>query len=300
MAASSGYPDRSPAQDKLIARAELVERVIAGVGLLGVALLAWTAQNSLPARALRENAPLQLAVPGKNAVFVNYQPLSGVTDVVLFGAKSENPIQDSGGGPVDTLFRVTHIPRGGEELDLEPVHLVEHADKKIPFSWGQAWAFFGRANFQPQLGLFERALLTLESRRLRGAQIRFAELAPGKGDEELLEPRYDDARNPRLTEKARIEVEVLNGASRSGLAGDVAEHLARKGLSIRTVGNDKRAWERTVVVDRKGDIDAALKTRDALGWKHVPVWTRLEKGNWADVTVILGEDAATTNPASKP
>lgn len=91
-----------------------------------------------------------------------------------------------------------------------------------------------------------------------------------------------------------IQVEVLNGTRRSGLAVDVGRLLRSRGIDVVALDNADTLNDRTRVLARRGDIDAARRVARALEQGQpelVPDSLR-----YVDVTVIIGSDFATDLP----
>ena len=91
-----------------------------------------------------------------------------------------------------------------------------------------------------------------------------------------------------------IEVEVLNGTDRDGLAVDVSRLLRSRGIDVVSLGNAASLNDRTRVIARRGNLDAARRVARALEQglpELVPDSLR-----FVDVTVIIGADFATELP----
>lgn len=91
-----------------------------------------------------------------------------------------------------------------------------------------------------------------------------------------------------------LDVEVLNGTRRSGLAVDVGRLLRSRGIDVVWLGNADTPSDRTRVIARRGSIDAARRVARALEQGQpelVPDSLR-----YVDVTVIIGADFATDLP----
>ncbi len=86
-----------------------------------------------------------------------------------------------------------------------------------------------------------------------------------------------------------IRVMVLNGCGAEGVAEDVAASLREAGFDIVGTGNaDAFDYERTLVVDRCGSSEKALKVGQALECKLV-LTQRVNAPN-SDVVVVIGSD----------
>jgi hypothetical protein len=91
-----------------------------------------------------------------------------------------------------------------------------------------------------------------------------------------------------------IDVEVLNGTDRGGLAVDVARLLRSRGIDVVAIGNAPERSERTQVLARRGDIEAARRVARALEQGQPEVAP--DSLRFVDVTVIIGSDFATALP----
>ena len=104
----------------------------------------------------------------------------------------------------------------------------------------------------------------------------------------LMESLFFSERAERLNE-AIIVVEVRNGCGLSGLGDRVASHLRNQGFDVIFVGNaEDFEFSETMVVDRSGEWTKALEVARALG--GVPVVQQIAPGNFADASVVLGQD----------
>jgi len=99
------------------------------------------------------------------------------------------------------------------------------------------------------------------------------------------------SQDPFAEEDLTVAVEVLNGTNVTGLAGRAANVFQSFGYEIVAVGNaDNQDYLKTVVLDRKGRIDAAERAAELIRCERV--YTRMDEGTdlAVDVTVILGKD----------
>ena len=86
-----------------------------------------------------------------------------------------------------------------------------------------------------------------------------------------------------------IRVMVLNGCGSEGVAEDVAATLRDAGFDIVGTGNaDAFDYDRTLVVDRCGSSEKALKVGQALDCRLV-LTQRVSAPN-SDVVVVIGSD----------
>jgi hypothetical protein len=96
---------------------------------------------------------------------------------------------------------------------------------------------------------------------------------------------------PGLEEELTVALEILNGTSVPGLARRAASVFQSFGYEIVSLGNaDSADYLNTVVLDRKGRLEAAQKAAELIRCQRV--YSRLSEGGdmAIDVTVILGKD----------
>ena len=110
------------------------------------------------------------------------------------------------------------------------------------------------------------------------------------------ETGVDNAGDPltlAITEGARIE--VLNGTGVGGLAETTASYLTSQGLVVSSTGNADMADSTTILYH--SDKPYAIKYLAALmNVTNSRIYNQNDPNSTADVTVIIGNDWATTNP----
>jgi len=96
---------------------------------------------------------------------------------------------------------------------------------------------------------------------------------------------------PGAEEELIVALEILNGTSVAGLAKRAASVFQSFGYEIVALGNaDNTEYLNTVVLDRKGRLEAAQKAAELIRCQRV--YSRLAEGGdlTIDVTLILGKD----------
>ena len=94
---------------------------------------------------------------------------------------------------------------------------------------------------------------------------------------------------PGIDRAGEVRVEVLNGAGVTGLARDATHQLRGRGFDVVFFGNaDHFRHERSVVVDRVGDLDRARAVAGALGIDSVT--SAVDSSLMLEVSVVLGDD----------
>jgi anionic cell wall polymer biosynthesis LytR-Cps2A-Psr (LCP) family protein len=88
-----------------------------------------------------------------------------------------------------------------------------------------------------------------------------------------------------------ITVEVLNGTRTPGLAGRARDLFQSYDLEVMAPNNaDNDQYQNTVVLDRKGNLDAAKKVADIIHCTRIFSKPDPQMDQAVDVTVILGRD----------
>ncbi len=88
-----------------------------------------------------------------------------------------------------------------------------------------------------------------------------------------------------------LEVEVLDGAGNMKAAQYVTNILRSQGYDVVEMKrNNDGMIERTYVVDRSGNLEAARKLATALGIAQDKVFQKINRNVYLDVTVMVGKD----------
>lgn len=88
-----------------------------------------------------------------------------------------------------------------------------------------------------------------------------------------------------------IRLEILNGAGVTGLASRTAQLYKSYGFRIASVTNAERGdYERTVVLDRRGNPDGAKRVAELIRCEQVYSQIDENRDETVDVTIILGRD----------
>ncbi len=115
-------------------------------------------------------------------------------------------------------------------------------------------------------------------------------------------PRSDPAResNPAGLVGDIIQVEVRNGCGVAGLAAEMTLYLRRQGFDVVEMGDYSTFdLERSMVVDRVGNLDAARKVAASLGLSEENVKQELRPDYYLDASVVIGKDYASLKPFEK-
>ncbi|PIE04385.1 MAG: hypothetical protein CSA76_04475 [Spirochaetales bacterium] len=88
-----------------------------------------------------------------------------------------------------------------------------------------------------------------------------------------------------------VRVEILNGTQVTGLASRTAQIFRSYGFRLSSVTNaDRNDYEQTVVLDRRGNPDAARQVAELIRCGRIHSRIDENRDETVDVTVILGKD----------
>ncbi|OGU70845.1 MAG: hypothetical protein A2V93_03130 [Ignavibacteria bacterium RBG_16_34_14] len=88
-----------------------------------------------------------------------------------------------------------------------------------------------------------------------------------------------------------IQLEVLNGCGITGIAEKLTNYLRQKDFDVVQVGNyTSFDIDNTLVVDRTGNKNNALKVAEALGIDSKNVIQQINNDYFLDVSLIIGKD----------
>ncbi len=93
-----------------------------------------------------------------------------------------------------------------------------------------------------------------------------------------------------------IQVQVLNGAGRAGLANRFTAALRKNGFDVVETGNfESFDIPNTYVIDRLGNIENARRVARALNLDEDRIVREVSEGFYLDATVVIGLDYDTLN-----
>lgn len=116
-------------------------------------------------------------------------------------------------------------------------------------------------------------------------------------------PRTDPSRVSESTSLVGeiIQVEVRNGCGIDHLAAEATQFLRDRGFDVVEVGNHSSFdQQRSLVVDRIGDLQSARNVAEALGLPPDRVRQDIDKRLYLDASVIIGHDYDEMRPFSLP
>ncbi len=90
-----------------------------------------------------------------------------------------------------------------------------------------------------------------------------------------------------------LDVEVLDGVGNTKIAQRTTDFLRAQGYDVVEMKkNIDGVVDRSYVLDRSGDFDAAKKVAAAIGIPLNKVFQKIDRNLYLDVTVIVGKDFA--------
>ena len=88
-----------------------------------------------------------------------------------------------------------------------------------------------------------------------------------------------------------IQIEVLNGCNVPKIASKWTDYLRAKGFDVvRTDNYESFNVVETVIIDKRGRIENAIKVAEAMGLSEMQVLQEINDTYLLDVSVILGKD----------
>jgi len=93
-----------------------------------------------------------------------------------------------------------------------------------------------------------------------------------------------------------IQMDVLNGVGRPNLAQQMTDYLRSRGFDVVEIGNFHEELEKTLVIDRTGNPQAAVQVAEALGVPMDQVMQKIDKTLYLDVSVYIGKDYQSLQP----
>ena len=96
---------------------------------------------------------------------------------------------------------------------------------------------------------------------------------------------------------SEIQVEVLNGCGAEGIADKFTEYLRSNHFDVVQMGNYiSYDIEKTIVVDRTGNLSNAYKVADILGINRKNVIQQINENYFLDVSIVVGKDFYNLKP----
>ena len=93
-----------------------------------------------------------------------------------------------------------------------------------------------------------------------------------------------------------IQLDVLNGVGEPKLAQRMTDYLRSRGFDVVELGNVDETVEKTVVVDRSGNLRAAEQVAKVIGVAPEQVVQKIDKTLYLDVSVYIGGGYKSLHP----
>ena len=94
-----------------------------------------------------------------------------------------------------------------------------------------------------------------------------------------------------------IQIEVLNGCGLSGTADKITDYLRQHHFDVVQIGNYiSYDVEKSIVIDRAGNMINAFKVADSLGINHKNVVQQISAKYFLDVSLVIGKDFNSLKP----
>jgi LytR cell envelope-related transcriptional attenuator len=101
----------------------------------------------------------------------------------------------------------------------------------------------------------------------------------------------NDSYENKVLAKDLIQVEVLNGCGKNGIADKFTELLRKNKFDVVNTGNYKSYdVNYSIVIDRTGNLENATRLADLLNIDRKNVIQQINKNSFLDVTLIVGKD----------
>ncbi|MBM2814529.1 MAG: hypothetical protein HW421_1291 [Ignavibacteria bacterium] len=110
-----------------------------------------------------------------------------------------------------------------------------------------------------------------------------------------VDPNLDDNIQKNTVEEV-IQVNVLNASGVQGLAARVRNFLRARGFDVVEIGNYPESSENSIIIDKVGDVNSALKVAYALGIGDTLVTTKIDSALFLRTSIIIGKDFASLKP----
>ncbi len=93
-----------------------------------------------------------------------------------------------------------------------------------------------------------------------------------------------------------IQLDVLNATGEAKLAQRLTEFLRQRGFDVVEIGNYAGDLSTTLVIDRTGNRDAAVRVARSIGLPEERVIQKIDRTLYLDVSVYIGDDFQTLRP----
>lgn len=93
-----------------------------------------------------------------------------------------------------------------------------------------------------------------------------------------------------------IQLDVLNATAESKLAQRMTDFLRSRGFDVVEIGNYAGDLQKTLVIDRTGNREAAVRVARSIGVPETQVIQKIDKNLYLDVSVYIGDDFQSLQP----
>lgn len=103
---------------------------------------------------------------------------------------------------------------------------------------------------------------------------------------------------PETVEES-IQIEILNGCDVQKLAGKSRDFMRQRKFDVVDISNAKDILDKSIVIDRVGDVESARKVAYAMGINDSLIRTDVDSSLYLRASVLIGQDYKTLNPFKK-
>ncbi len=108
---------------------------------------------------------------------------------------------------------------------------------------------------------------------------------------------FSDIKIKKKPVSALVQIEVLNGCGISGVADTLTDYLRKHNFDVVQIGNYiSYDVEKSIVIDRTGNMINAFKVADTLGIDPKNVIQQMNNNYFLDVSLIIGKDFNNLKP----
>lgn len=90
-----------------------------------------------------------------------------------------------------------------------------------------------------------------------------------------------------------IQVNILNACSVPGIANKAKVFMRKRGFDVVEIGNYSKNLDKSLVLDRTGNLDASLKVAYAMGISDTLVSSKQDTNLYLQSTIVIGKDFET-------
>lgn len=104
----------------------------------------------------------------------------------------------------------------------------------------------------------------------------------------VIDSSIDD--NIKITNQERIQISILNACGQNGYAAKTDKFLRNYKFDTVEIGNYDEEIEKSIIIDRLGDLTSAKKVAYAMGIPDSLIITKLDSSLFVRTTVVIGKD----------